>query len=288
VLSENVNMSKVLDGAKQGFTAAELYDRARPSYVPEVINHIVHELKLTKDSVIIDLAAGTGKMTELLLKHPTLAGAKIIAVEPVPEMRQKLTEKLGSSSHLQVLEGTAGKIPLPPASVDVVVVAQAFHWFDNMEALVEISRVLKPGKALCLVWNSEDGRTTQWVAKLRESFEQFDGDVPQYRTGKWKNCFEEDSKNQNNSLYLPFTSKYFEWNLDSQTPSMVWDRIQSKSFIVRLDAATRDKFKQDVMKILHTTNPSFSSLESPSALVQSTVTTKYPYRTELVIANKRN
>ena len=85
--------------------------------------------------MIVDLAAGTGKLTRLL----AASGATVIAVEPVAEMRAAIP------APAQVLEGTAERIPLDTASADLVTVAQAFHWFDGDAALAEIHRVLRPG-----------------------------------------------------------------------------------------------------------------------------------------------
>jgi len=100
---------------------------------------------------VLDLAAGTGKLTRLLV--PT--GAHVVAVEPVEAMRALLTG-------VEVLDGTAEAIPLPDASVDVVTVGQAFHWFDPPTALAEIDRVLRPGGGLGLVWNERD-ESVPWV-----------------------------------------------------------------------------------------------------------------------------
>jgi len=277
----------VLEGASKGFTSADLYDRARPSYRDDVVTYFVDTLHLNKDSVIVDLAAGTGKMTEVLLKFPALKGAKIIAVEPVPEMRKKLTDNLGSNSNLQVLDGTAAKIPLDSGSVDAVVVAQAFHWFDNEEAVTEMARVLKPGKSICLVWNMEDD-TAEWVAQLRTIYEEHDKDVPQYRKGQWKNVFEADKKKASTLFSHPISSKKFSWQLENQTPHNVWERIASKSYIVRLDDAKRLELKTKVMELLLKYNTSFAGLKSSSAadLINSNTTTTYPYFTEVVIVKK--
>jgi SAM-dependent methyltransferase len=95
--------------------------------------------------MIVDLGAGTGKLTRLLVP----SGARVIAVEPIAEMR----------AHIDVgeaIEGTAEAIPLPDGSAALVTVAQAFHWFDHDLALPEIHRVLRPGGSLGLVWNMRD------------------------------------------------------------------------------------------------------------------------------------
>ena len=109
---------------------------------------------------MLDLAAGTGKLTRLLAE----GGADVVAVEPVAAMRAVLAEAM---PEITVLDGTAETIPLGPASVDAVTVAQAFHWFDAEAALAEIHRVLRRGGGLGLIWNAMDS-SPEWVAVLKE------------------------------------------------------------------------------------------------------------------------
>ncbi len=135
-----------LHPATRGFErAADAYERGRPDYPAAAVDFLVERLDLRPGRGVLDLAAGTGKLTRLLV--PT--GAKVIAVEPIPEMRAKI-------ENARVLAGTAEAIPLADASVDAVTVAQAFHWFRAEEALREIRRVLRPGGGLALVWNVRD------------------------------------------------------------------------------------------------------------------------------------
>jgi SAM-dependent methyltransferase len=107
---------------------------------------------------VLDLAAGTGKLTRLLV--PT--GAEVVAVEPVAAMRAQLRARLPD---VQALDGTAEALPLADGSVDAVTVAQAFHWFDPAAALAEMRRVLRPGGHLFLVWNIRD-RAHDWVLRF--------------------------------------------------------------------------------------------------------------------------
>lgn len=107
---------------------------------------------------VLDLAAGTGKLTEGLLP----LGPAVTAVEPDDEMRAELSRRF---PQVTALSGTAEEIPLPDGSVDAVLVGQAFHWFDLVPALTEIGRVLRPGGALGALWNGED-KSVEWVAGL--------------------------------------------------------------------------------------------------------------------------
>lgn len=107
---------------------------------------------------VLDLAAGTGKLTDGLLP----LRLSVTAVEPDESMRAELSRRL---PHVTVLPGTAEAIPLPAGSVDAVVVGQAFHWFDQAAALDEIGRVLRPGGSVGALWNGEDEQVP-WVAGL--------------------------------------------------------------------------------------------------------------------------
>jgi SAM-dependent methyltransferase len=137
-----------LDPATRGFgIAADAYERGRPDYPAAAIDWLAERIDLRPGRTVLDLAAGTGKLTRLLV--PT--GAEVIAVEPIEEMRAKI-------EGARALAGTAEAIPLEDASVDAVTVAQAFHWFKPDEALAEIHRVLRPGGGFALVWNVRDER----------------------------------------------------------------------------------------------------------------------------------
>jgi SAM-dependent methyltransferase len=112
---------------------------------------------------VLDLAAGTGKLTATLIG----LGAEVTAVEPDPAMLAELRRELGSAPGLRTQSGRAEDIPLPDASVDAVLVGQAMHWFDLDRAIPEIARVLRPGGVLAALWNVDDDRTG-WVATLAE------------------------------------------------------------------------------------------------------------------------
>ena len=125
--------------AATGFArSVEAYERARPDYPPEAIAWLAQELDLRAGRTVVDLAAGSGKLTRPL----AALGCEVIAIEPVAEMRAAI----GPTA--RALDGTAEAMPLPDDSADVVTVGQAFHWFDGPVALAEIERVLRPGGAL--------------------------------------------------------------------------------------------------------------------------------------------
>ena len=132
------------EAAATGFgRAAGEYERARPSYPRAVLD------ALPSSGTVIDLAAGTGKLTRLLR-------GDVVAIEPVHAMRTV------AATFAPTVAGTAEVLPLRDACADAVTVAQAFHWFDAPRALAEIARVLRPGGTLLLVWNDRDKRVP-WV-----------------------------------------------------------------------------------------------------------------------------
>jgi SAM-dependent methyltransferase len=128
--------------------AADVYERARPSYPQEAVDWVAERTGLGPGRTVVDVGAGTGKLTRLLVE----TGARVIAVETVAEMRAKVTV-------IEALDGTAEQIPLPDAAADLITVAQAFHWFDLDRALPEMHRVLRPGRCLA--------PSTRAVAALR-------------------------------------------------------------------------------------------------------------------------
>ena len=148
-----------------------------PGYPEDAVRWLVGE----EPRDVVDLGAGTGKLTRVLVA----LGHRVTAVEPLPEMIARLLEAVPG---VTAVEGGAEAIPLPAASADVVTAAQAFHWFDHGPALREIARVLRPGGSLALVWNTRDDREP-WVAQLseeaigRETVEEGDAAAPVEESG---------------------------------------------------------------------------------------------------------
>jgi ubiquinone/menaquinone biosynthesis C-methylase UbiE len=136
--------------------AADAYERARPSYPDEAVDWLLPAGAHT----VLDLGAGTGKLTRAQVAR----GLDVIAVEPIDEMRATLEATL---PEVHALKGTAEDIPLPDQSVDVITVAQAWHWVDIERATAEAARVLKPGGTLGLIWNRRDERVP-WVQRLSQ------------------------------------------------------------------------------------------------------------------------
>jgi ubiquinone/menaquinone biosynthesis C-methylase UbiE len=128
-----------------GRIAAE-YDDVRPEYALEALDRAVDVLGLGEGSRVVDLAAGSGKLTRALVPR----FAEVVAVEPNDEMRAVLA---GRSAGVRVLAGTAERMPLPDDFADAVFVGDAFHWFDGPAAVAELERVLRPRGGVALLWN---------------------------------------------------------------------------------------------------------------------------------------
>jgi SAM-dependent methyltransferase len=132
-------------------TVAEQYERWRPDYPPEAIAWAASQLGLAAGARVVDVGAGTGKLTRGL----GAAGFDVVAVEPGAAMLDELRIAVPKA---EAHEAPAEQIPLPDASCDAVFAAQCFHWFDRERALAEFHRVLKSGGGLALVWNWWDER----------------------------------------------------------------------------------------------------------------------------------
>jgi SAM-dependent methyltransferase len=154
---------------------AGVYERGRPEYAPAVVGAIAAELGIPAAGPVLDLAAGTGKLTRALLG----VGLDVVAVEPQPQLRELLAASVGRE---RVREGLAEAIPLPDKSVTAVTVADAFHWFDHALALAEIGRVLRPGGGLAVLSAVPDWNGASWahevgtlIAGMRTAHPKFDG-----------------------------------------------------------------------------------------------------------------
>ena len=142
----------------RGFSNGALYDASRPDYSRDAVAHVVSCLALDASAHVLDLGAGTGIFSRQIAPYVS----RVTAVEPSASMRESLSRR---SPSIDVRDGRDVAIPLPSRSVDAVVVAQAFHWFDAPRALLEIHRVLTEGGGLALIWNDRDD-TVEWVAQV--------------------------------------------------------------------------------------------------------------------------
>jgi ubiquinone/menaquinone biosynthesis C-methylase UbiE len=210
--------------AAQAFDrAAEVYDRVRPEYPPEAVDWLVRTLGLAPGETVVDLAAGTGKLTKTLAR----ARARVIAVEPAPAMLAVLREHVPEA---EAHEGTAEAIPLPDGCAHAVTVAQAFHWFSNDRALAEIHRVLRPGGRLALIWNRRrlDAPAQAALDDLLMPWKP--DDVPRHKTDNWRVAIEASDR------FAPIDSHELPWSQHVDRAGFV-GRFASTSFIAALEEA---------------------------------------------------
>jgi ubiquinone/menaquinone biosynthesis C-methylase UbiE len=215
-----------LHPATRGFgLAADLYERARPDYPSAAVRRLVQRLDLRPGRTVLDLAAGTGKLTRLLVP----SGANVLAVEPILEMREELERRVPGAT---AMDGTAERIPLVDESVDAVTVAQAFHWFRADQALREIRRVLRPGGGLALIWNTRDDRDPV-NAGITEILEPLGTDTPRRRQRDARAVLDESG------LFTPCEAALFKHRQKVDEDGLV-ERVLSISFVAAASRAVRD------------------------------------------------
>lgn len=207
--------------------AAE-YERGRPGYPPETVRWVVAETGLGPGETIVDLAAGTGKLT----RHFVACGARVIAVEPLAEMHARLSEV---SPAVEVIEGTADDMKLPDGTARVVTIAQAFHWFAHEQALQEIARVLQPIGYLALVWNRRD-LSQPLQADLTRVMASHRHAPPSHESGEWARTMERTE------LFDKVDEHRVEFEQHLEVPGLL-DRVASTSFIANLP----DEERADVL-----------------------------------------
>jgi SAM-dependent methyltransferase len=210
--------------AAEGFArSAAAYERGRPGYPPEALEWLRRRLRLGAERTVVDVAAGTGKLSRAL----AATGAEVLAVEPVAEMRALI------GPGISAVAGTAESLPLPDGSADAVTVGQAFHWFDGHAALREFHRLLRPGGAVALLWNRrllEDPIHAQ-VDRLLAPHR---GDVPAHRSEGWREAL------VRTPLFGPPEEREFP-NAQVLDGEGLVDRVGSTSFVAALPDAERER-----------------------------------------------
>jgi SAM-dependent methyltransferase len=211
------------------------YERGRPGYPDAAIARLAEVLDLGPERVIVDLAAGTGKLTRALRG----LGAHLVAIEPVAGMREQLQRAVPG---IEVLDGTAERMPLAGASVNAVLVAQAFHWFDVPAAAAEIHRVLVPGGGLGVVRNEWD-ETVDWIVELRALTAEHAARVERDRSDEWREVLGATG------LFSPLSDQVFP-NPVRVDPDTLRARVASLSFVALLDDEARGRLLDAVSALV--------------------------------------
>lgn len=215
--------------------ASDAYESGRPDYPVEAIDFLVKQFDIKPSSQMVDLAAGTGKFTKYLFPFNN----HVIAIEPVERMRQKFSSLYPA---MQVLNGSAEYIPVVTESIDVVTVAQGFHWFNGEKALSEIRRVLKPKGKLGLIWNVRD-ESVSWVRELSQIIDPYEGSTPRYTSMIWKEAFDDTP------YFSPLRHSVFTYTHIS-TIETILDRVNSISFISALPEQDKKYVATQVKKLI--------------------------------------
>jgi SAM-dependent methyltransferase len=230
-------LTEVHQVAAQGFGAqAAAYDRGRPSYPQAAVDWLASMLRIRPGSRVADLAAGTGKLTEL------------VAVEPVGAMRVRLRARLPDTA---LVAGVAEAMPFATASLDAVTVAQAFHWFQPEQAMRELARVIRPGGRLGLMWNARD-RGVDWVDRVWTVMDRVERHAPWRDHGqggplgapRWS-----ESEVSERPGWSPWTDATF-YHVQQLTHDQVIDRIRSVSHIGALPPAQQRAVLGEIAAIL--------------------------------------
>ncbi|HVC21980.1 MAG TPA: class I SAM-dependent methyltransferase [Candidatus Dormibacteraeota bacterium] len=221
--------------ARTGFArGAAAYERGRPDYPPAAIGWLAERLAIGPGKLVVDLGAGTGKLTRQLLPY----GARIIALEPVREMTDELERAVVG---VEVLAATAAETKLASGSVDAATAGQAFHWFADQASLHEIHRILRPGGRLGLVWNRRDLHAHLWRV-VGELIDPLRKDSPDHSTGEWRHQL------RASLLFGPLESRSFP-HRQLANPEQLVDRILSLSFVASAEAPVQDRLRQRLLEL---------------------------------------
>jgi SAM-dependent methyltransferase len=224
--------------AAKGFDDPADYEAARPSYPPDAVQWFVEQLGIGPRRRVADVAAGTGKLTRLL----TATGADLVAVEPVPGMRATFGRLVPG---VPLVAAVAEALPLRDASLDAVVVAQAWHWFDHDRAIAEMRRVLRAGGGLGLVWNARD-RTEPWVDEVWSIMDRVEKNAPWRDHENWR-----DSAFRAMPGFGEIRRAEFR-HAQPVTPDDVVRRVASVSHVAVLPERERARVLDEVRAVLRT------------------------------------
>jgi ubiquinone/menaquinone biosynthesis C-methylase UbiE len=222
--------------AAQFASVADVYERGRPEYAPAVVGALTAELGIAPGAAVLDLAAGTGKLARTLLA----AGFDVVAVEPQAAMRERLAASVGPE---RVREGLAEAIPLADASVEIVTVADGFHWFSHERALAEIGRVLTPHGGLAVLSTFPDWSGASWALELGSLIIRLRPEHPYFDGPPWQEAVRAAGGWTAPREIRVITSQPAD-------PSRIVDHVASISFVAALPEEERVKWLAQVASLI--------------------------------------
>jgi SAM-dependent methyltransferase len=223
--------------AEEGFgKEAATYERVRPSYPGDAVAWLADNLELSPGRTVIDVAAGTGKFTRLLVPF----GATLVAAEPVEGMRRSFVSAVPD---VPVVAAVAEALPIAAGSVDAITVAQAFHWFDADRTFEEFGRVLRPDGRVGLIWNARD-RSSDWVNEVWSIMDRVEKRAP------WRDHENgPDAALGSRHGFGPLHTETFRHE-QPIAPEEVVDRIASVSHVAVLPPAEHERVLDEVRAVL--------------------------------------
>lgn len=228
-----------------GFSDAQAYERGRVGYPPHAVDAIAKTLGLAPGASVLDLGAGTGKLSRALVT----AGYDTVAVEPLEQMRAILLDAIGAE---RVREGSAEAIPLDDDSVDGITCADSFHWFDERRAMPELRRVLRPRGGVAIL-RAEPQVTAPWTEELGKLVLGYRHEHPAFDGRPAAAALEEDP------AFGPVSEQVIAGRFDTDRDGILAS-IASMSFIGRLPGAERREVLERVDALLqreHVTDASY-------------------------------
>jgi len=228
----------VKDATQRFSSRVDNYVRYRPGYPIGILELLKNECGLTSESVIADIASGTGIFTQMLVEN----GNQVFGVEPNAEMRRAGEQFLGDYSRFTSVAGTAEATTLPDHRVDIITAAQAAHWFDREKARREFVRILKPGGWTMLLWNERRTDSTPFLREYEHLLLRYGTDYQEVRhertTGEIANFFAPST----------FWFRTFEMRQEVDYTALE-GRLLSSSYVPTADHANYDPMLRELRRV---------------------------------------
>jgi len=209
----------MMDSKERFSDRVDNYVKFRPSYPGEAINCLIDKTGVVTASTIADIGSGTGKFTQLLVSR----GLQVYAVEPNKNMRHAAEKDMCDYSGFNSVNGSAEETTLPDHGIDLITVAQAFHWFNREKCGAEFKRILKPGGKVALIWNRRDKGGSEFMLEYEHTIKHIHGgEVPNF-------AHDTITDSVFGEFFASHESYYFHWAQHFDFDGL-WGRAQSSSY----------------------------------------------------------